>query len=46
MDGFTTLALGNGIAQILVPILALLGMTLLLFTAAALFIRRRDFAAA
>ena len=46
MDGFTTLALGNGIAYILTPILALLGMAAVLFSISVLIINRRGFASA
>jgi ABC-2 type transport system permease protein len=46
MDGFTTLALGNGISYILTPILALLGMAAVLFTVSVLIINRRGFAIA
>ena len=46
MDGFATLALGNGIAHILTPVLALLAMAAILFTAAVIFINRRGFATA
>ena len=41
VDGFTTLALGGGLHDILTPILALLAMGLLLFTIAVIFFSRR-----
>ena len=41
MDGFTTLALGGGLHDILTPILALLAMGLLLFAIAVMLFRRR-----
>jgi ABC-2 type transport system permease protein len=41
VDGFTTLALGGGLHDILTPILALLSMGLLLFAIAALIFSRR-----
>jgi ABC-2 type transport system permease protein len=41
MDGFNTLALGGGLHDILTPILALLGMGLLLFAIAVFFFSRR-----
>jgi ABC-2 type transport system permease protein len=44
MDGFTTLALGNGLSAILTPVLALLAMAVLLFTIAVLIINHRGFA--
>ena len=40
-DGFTTLALGGGLSEILTPILALLIMGALLFAVAALLFNRR-----
>ena len=46
MDGFTTLALGNGISYILTPILALVAMAAVLFTISVLIINRRGFAIA
>ena len=41
MDGFTTLALGGGVHDILTPILALLFMGLILFVIAVLLFNRR-----
>ena len=41
LDGFTTLALGGGLHDILTPILALLGMGLLLFAIAVFLFNRR-----
>jgi ABC-2 type transport system permease protein len=41
VDGFTTLALGGGLREILTPIIALLIMGALLFTVAALLFNRR-----
>ena len=41
MDGFNTLALGGGLHDIQIPILALLIMGLLLFTIAVILFRRR-----
>lgn len=41
LDGFTTLALGGGLHDILTPILALLSMGLLLFAIAVLLFNRR-----
>ena len=41
VDGFTTLALGGGLHDILTPILALLGMGLLLFAIAVVLFSRR-----
>jgi ABC-2 type transport system permease protein len=41
LDGFTTLALGGGLHDILTPILALLGMGLLLFIIAVVLFNRR-----
>jgi len=41
MDGFNTLALGGGLHDIQIPILALLAMGLLLFTIAVILFRRR-----
>ena len=41
VDGFTTLALGGGLHDILLPILALLGMGLLLFVVAVLLFNQR-----
>jgi ABC-2 type transport system permease protein len=41
VDGFTTLALGGGLREILTPILALLIMGALLFMVAALLFKRR-----
>jgi ABC-2 type transport system permease protein len=41
VDGFTTLALGGGLIEILTPIIALLIMGALLFTVAALLFNRR-----
>ena len=41
IDGFTTLALGGGLHDILTPILALLAMGLLLFAIAVLLFNRR-----
>lgn len=46
MDGFSTLALGNGLNAIWTPILALLAMAVILFFLAALLFNRRGFAAA
>jgi ABC-2 type transport system permease protein len=44
MDGFSALALGNGIAAITTPLLALLIMAVVLFAAAVVLINRRGFA--
>jgi ABC-2 type transport system permease protein len=44
MDGFTTLALGGGLAYILTPVLALFAMAVILFTIAVILINRRGFA--
>jgi ABC-2 type transport system permease protein len=44
VDGFTTLALGGGLKDILTPILALLVMGSALFTVAVLLINRRGLA--
>jgi ABC-2 type transport system permease protein len=41
IDGFTTLALGGGLRDILPPILALLVMGLILFTIAVVLFKRR-----
>jgi ABC-2 type transport system permease protein len=41
VDGFTTLALGGGLHDILTPLLALLGMGLLLFAIAVILFSRR-----
>ncbi len=41
VDGFTTLALGGGLHDILIPILALLAMGLILFVIAVLLFSRR-----
>lgn len=41
MDGFTTLALGGGLNDLLVPLAALLAMSVVLFVAAVLVARRR-----
>jgi len=46
MDGFSTLALGNGLTAIWTPILALLAMAVILFFLAALLFNRRGFATA
>ena len=43
LDGFTTLALGGGLNQILGPVLALLGMGTVLFAIAVVLINRRGF---
>jgi ABC-2 type transport system permease protein len=43
MDGFSSLALGDGLSAITTPVLALLLMAALLFGAAALLINRRNF---
>ncbi len=45
LDGFTTLALGGGLHDILTPILALLGMGLVLFVIAVLLFNRRGLTA-
>jgi len=45
LDGFTTLALGGGMGDILTPLLALLGMGLLLFVIAVLLFNRRGLTA-
>jgi ABC-2 type transport system permease protein len=44
IDGFTTLALGGGLKDILIPILALLVMGATLFVVAVLLINRRGLA--
>ena len=44
IEGFTTLALGGGLGDILVPVLALLGMGGTLFVVAALLLNRRGLA--
>jgi ABC-2 type transport system permease protein len=44
LEGFTTLALGGGLVDILVPVVALLVMGATLFTAAVLIINRRGLA--
>jgi len=44
MDGFTTLALGNGLPQIAVPVLALCAMGAVLFGIAVLLLQRRGIA--
>ena len=44
LEGFTTLALGGGLADILVPVAALLIMGATLFTAAVLLLSRRGLA--
>jgi ABC-2 type transport system permease protein len=44
LEGFTTLALGGGLVDILVPVVALLIMGALLFTVAVLIINRRGLA--
>ena len=44
MDGFTTLALGGGLHDILIPILALLAMGLLLFAIAVILFSQRGLA--
>lgn len=44
MDGFTSLALGGNLSAITTPILALLIMALVLFTAAIILTNRRGFA--
>lgn len=41
VDGFTTLALGGGLAEILTPVFALLVMGMVLFTLAVLLLNRR-----
>jgi ABC-2 type transport system permease protein len=46
MDGFTSLALGDGLAFIITPVLALLAMAAILFTIAVIVINRRGFASA
>jgi ABC-2 type transport system permease protein len=46
MDGFSTLALGNGLNAIWTPVLALLAMAILLFILSALLMNHRGFAAA
>ena len=43
IDGFTTLALGGGLSQILRPVSALIVMGAVLFTAAVVLINRRGF---
>jgi len=42
VDGFTTLALGGGLHDVLTPILALLAMGLILFAVAVILFSRRD----
>jgi hypothetical protein len=44
MDGFSSLALGNGLSAITTPLLALVIMAVILFAAAVLLINRRGFA--
>ena len=44
MDGFSSLALGNGLSAITTPLLALAIMAVILFAAAVLLINRRGFA--
>ena len=44
LEGFTILALGGGLADILVPVAALLIMGATLFTAAVLLLNRRGLA--
>jgi ABC-2 type transport system permease protein len=44
MDGFTTLALGNGLPQIAAPVLALCAMGAVLFGIAVLLLQRRGIA--
>jgi ABC-2 type transport system permease protein len=44
IDGFTTLALGGGLQDILTPVLALLAMGLALFFVAVLLFNRRGLA--
>jgi ABC-2 type transport system permease protein len=44
MDGFSSLALGNGLSAITTPLLALMIMAVILFAAAVLLINRRGFA--
>jgi ABC-type multidrug transport system, permease component len=46
MDGFTSLALGNGLASIATPVAALLLMAALLFGLSAFLINRRNFISA
>jgi ABC-2 type transport system permease protein len=43
LNGFTTLALGGGLGDILSPVLALLAMGALLFTLSAIIFKRRGF---
>ena len=43
LDGFTTLALGGGLNQILRPVLALIVMGVILFSVAVIVINRRGF---
>ena len=43
LDGFTTLALGGGLSQIMGPVIALVIMGAVLFTAAVVLINRRGF---
>jgi ABC-2 type transport system permease protein len=43
LNGFTTLALGGGLSQILEPVSALIVMGAVLFTAAVVLINRRGF---
>jgi ABC-2 type transport system permease protein len=45
LDGFTTLALGGGLRDIMTPILALFGMGLVLFVIAVLLFNRRGLTA-
>lgn len=44
LDGFTMLAVGGGLAQVLPSVLALMGMGVLLFVVSALLFRRRGIA--
>jgi ABC-2 type transport system permease protein len=44
LDGFTTLAMGGRLGDILGPVIALLVMGVVLFTIAALLINRRGIA--
>lgn len=44
LDGFTVLAVGGGLAQVLPSVLALMGMGVLLFAISALLFRRRGIA--
>jgi ABC-2 type transport system permease protein len=44
IEGFTTLGLGGGLAEILGPVIALLVMGVALFTLAALIFNRRGIA--